>query len=85
MDRKVEVLPYNPDWKRPFAGEAQNIQQFLKEQVVRIHQIGSTAIPEISAKPTIDLLLEVLALEAIDACNPIMEKLAYEYRKLRRR
>jgi GrpB-like predicted nucleotidyltransferase (UPF0157 family) len=78
--RKVEVLPYNPDWKRQFTSEAQIIQQALNEQVVRIHHIGSTAIPGISAKPTIDLLPEVLAIEALDACSSIMEELGYEAR-----
>jgi GrpB-like predicted nucleotidyltransferase (UPF0157 family) len=78
--RKVEVLPYYPDWKRQFIRKAANIQQALREQVVRIHHIGSTAIPGISAKPTLDLLPEVLAIEAVDACNPIMEELGYQAR-----
>ena len=80
MVRKVEVLPYNPDWERQFNHEAQNIRQALPEQVVRIHHIGSTAVPGINAKPTIDLLPEVLSIEGLDACSSILEKLGYEAR-----
>jgi GrpB-like predicted nucleotidyltransferase (UPF0157 family) len=80
MVRKVEVLPYNPDWRRQYTRLAQEIQQVLPEQVVRIHHIGSTAVPGLNAKPTIDLLPEVLSIEELDACRSLLEQLGYEGR-----
>lgn len=76
--RKVEVVPHNPKWRDAFAQEKQQIWQVFGDNVVAIHHIGSTAIPNIYAKPIIDLLVEVKAIAKIDRCNPSMAALGYE-------
>jgi GrpB-like predicted nucleotidyltransferase (UPF0157 family) len=45
--------------------------------VVRLHHIGSTAIPG-PAKTIIDLLMEVVDLKSLDAATPAVEALGYE-------
>jgi GrpB-like predicted nucleotidyltransferase (UPF0157 family) len=45
---------------------------------VRLHHIGSTAIPGIRAKPIIDLLLEVTDVAELDGRASDMEELGYE-------
>jgi GrpB-like predicted nucleotidyltransferase (UPF0157 family) len=42
-----------------------------------IHHIGSTAVPGLAAKPIIDILMEVTALEELDALNQRMESIGY--------
>ncbi|MEC4818892.1 MAG: GrpB family protein [Scytonema sp. PMC 1069.18] len=76
--RKIEVLPYNLKWRDAFAQEKQQILQVFGDNIVAIHHIGSTAIPNIYAKPIIDLLVEVKSLASIDGCNLSMEALGYE-------
>ncbi len=76
--RKVEVVPYNPQWRDAFAREKQQVWQALGDNVVAIHHIGSTAIPGIYAKPIIDLLVEVKEIAKIDQYNLSMEALGYE-------
>jgi GrpB-like predicted nucleotidyltransferase (UPF0157 family) len=46
--------------------------------VVAIHHIGSTAIPQIHAKPIIDMLVEVKDITKIDVQSSALEALGYE-------
>jgi GrpB-like predicted nucleotidyltransferase (UPF0157 family) len=45
---------------------------------MRIHHIGSTAVPGLAAKPIIDILVEVSSLAEIDATTDGMAELGYE-------
>jgi GrpB-like predicted nucleotidyltransferase (UPF0157 family) len=76
--RKVEVVPHNPQWQEAFEIESTQIQAALGDNVVAIHHIGSTAIPDIYAKPIIDLLVEVKEITAVDGRNGAMELLGYK-------
>jgi GrpB-like predicted nucleotidyltransferase (UPF0157 family) len=75
---KVEVVPHNPEWGREFEAEAHCLKQVLGELVVGLHHIGSTAIPGLSAKPIIDVLMVVLSLSALDEETPTLEAIGYE-------
>jgi GrpB-like predicted nucleotidyltransferase (UPF0157 family) len=76
--KKVEVVPHDPRWRDSFQAEAKQIATALGQNVVAIHHIGSTSIPDIHAKPVIDLLVEVDGIEAIDARSSAMESIGYE-------
>ncbi|HNW72082.1 MAG: GrpB family protein [Bacteroidales bacterium] len=56
----IELVGYNPEWKKVFEDEKEKIELRLAGiTTTRISHIGSTAIPGIMAKPTIDILLEI--------------------------
>ncbi|MFN0179627.1 MAG: GrpB family protein [Gemmatimonadales bacterium] len=74
----VLVVPHDPAWRRHFEAEARRLAESLGDVVVRLHHIGSTAVPGLPAKPVIDVLLEVGELEALDAVTPALEALGYE-------
>jgi len=76
--RKVEVVPHNPLWRDAFEAEAERVAAALGENVVAIHHIGSTAIPNIYAKPVVDLLVEVRDINGVDGRSSAMESLGYE-------
>ena len=76
--RKVEVVPHNPQWRDAFEAEAKHVAAALGENVVAIHHIGSTAIPNIYAKPVVDLLVEVRDITEADGQSSAMESLGYE-------
>lgn len=76
MQRKVVLFPYDPAWPQQFAAEASTIKTILGEKCDSIHHIGSTAIPTMLAKPTIDILVVVKNL-AVDGLNPLFEKNGY--------
>ncbi|MBD2571344.1 GrpB family protein [Anabaena lutea] len=75
---KVEVVPHNPTWKDAFITESKQISLALGENCVAVHHIGSTAIPEIYAKPIIDILLEVKDIIKVDEQSSKLEILGYE-------
>ncbi|KAF1717539.1 hypothetical protein CSC74_00985 [Pseudoxanthomonas yeongjuensis] len=74
----IRVVAHDPAWPVRFEAEAGRIAQALGEVAVRIHHIGSTAIPQTKAKPIIDILLEATSLEALDQHAPILEAMGYE-------
>ncbi|HEX8181403.1 MAG TPA: GrpB family protein [Pyrinomonadaceae bacterium] len=76
--RIVEVVAHNPQWRDAFEAEAEHVAAALGENVVAIHHIGSTAIPNIYAKPVIDLLVEVRDITEVDVQSSAMKSLGYE-------
>jgi GrpB-like predicted nucleotidyltransferase (UPF0157 family) len=75
---RIQVVPHNPAWRGQFEEEAGRIAAALGELVVRLHHIGSTAIPGIWAKPIIDMLLEVENIAGLDEHRSKLEVLGYE-------
>ncbi len=62
----VVLEPYRPCWHTWYEEEAARLRAVLPDGV-KIHHIGSTAIPGICAKPIIDLLVELPRAET-DIC-----------------
>ncbi|MEH2922170.1 GrpB family protein [Samsonia erythrinae] len=75
--RTITVVDYDPQWATDYATAARAIMQALGEVAVRIHHIGSTAVPGLPAKPVIDMLLEVVALSDLDRLENVMVDLDY--------
>lgn len=63
-----------------FEAEADVLRATLGDEVRNVHHIGSTSIPGMSAKPIIDILLEVREIERMDELAPRMVELGYEAR-----
>jgi len=78
VPRRIEVVPYNPAWVGEFETEGRRLSQVLGDLVVRLHHIGSTAIPGAYAKPIIDFLLEVYDIVRLDDRSSSLEGLGYE-------
>ena len=78
---KVKIVPYDPLWKEAFKNEAENLRKILPDSIViRIEHFGSTAVPQISAKPIIDMLIEVTSLEKTKSrIVPLLVSRGYEY------
>ncbi len=77
---EITLVDYNPQWPEQFRAEAIRIEASLGDSVVVIEHFGSTAIPGLSAKPIIDLLVAVRSLtEARTRAVPALEALGYAY------
>jgi GrpB-like predicted nucleotidyltransferase (UPF0157 family) len=76
--RKVEVVPYDPEWRSQFWQEAEVISLLLGDNLIVIHHIGSTSIPGIYAKPIIDILIEVQDIHQVDSQSVNLQTLGYE-------
>lgn len=78
--RKVEVVPYSPDWENLFNREQALLKDLFGKSLVSIYHIGSTSVPGLVAKPIIDILIEVESLELIDFVTRDLERTGYEAR-----
>ncbi|HET7579509.1 MAG TPA: GrpB family protein [Bacillales bacterium] len=76
--KKVEVVPYRPEWPGMFREEAEKIYAVFGNEPIHLHHIGSTSVPDLPAKPIIDLLGEVKMIENVDRFNQQLEGLGYE-------
>lgn len=51
----VKIVPYHPEWAACYANEAKILKKLLGARISAIEHIGSTAIPNLPAKPIIDI------------------------------
>jgi GrpB-like predicted nucleotidyltransferase (UPF0157 family) len=74
----ITVVEHNPNWKYEYLKEEYLIKKILQKELVNIFHIGSTSIPDLKAKPIIDILLVVNDIEELDNYSDQFEKLEYE-------
>ena len=75
----VELHPHSPAWIETARRESAALKAELGELLLAAEHMGSTAIPGIAAKPVIDLLPIARDDAALDAMEPGMRKLGYEW------
>ena len=55
----IIITDYSDKWHDSYTAEAKLItDSFLQADIIKIDHIGSTAIPGLRAKPTIDILIK---------------------------
>jgi GrpB-like predicted nucleotidyltransferase (UPF0157 family) len=72
----IEILPWQPDWPRAYASEAAELRA-LVPAFHEIEHIGSTAVPGLAAKPVIDMMAAVIALDAAQRALPALAARGY--------
>src|SRR5262245_2626582 len=77
---RVTLAPHDPDWARMAETEGARIAEAMSDVVLRVEHIGSTAIPSIAAKPTVDLMPVVRDIAMADERRSTMEALGYLWR-----
>jgi tRNA threonylcarbamoyladenosine biosynthesis protein TsaE len=75
---KVELAEYDPGWPQRFAAEAGQIQTALGDLVVEIEHVGSTAVPGLAAKPTVDIAVGATTIDLPAVAVDRMQALGYE-------
>jgi len=55
----IEIVPYNPLWHDLFLAEKAEIERIISPFSLKIEHFGSTAIPNMASKPTIDILVAI--------------------------
>jgi GrpB-like predicted nucleotidyltransferase (UPF0157 family) len=53
--RTVRLWPYTPQWQERFEAEKARLQCCLGHNILDIQHIGSTSIPDMIAKPILDI------------------------------
>jgi GrpB-like predicted nucleotidyltransferase (UPF0157 family) len=76
----VELVPHRPEWADMARAESVRLRDAIgTDIVVEIHHIGSTSIPGICTKPTIDLMPLVTTLAELDRREQSVRALGYEW------
>lgn len=76
----IILSEHNPAWKENYEKEKNLLLQAIGERnIVRVNHFGSTSIPNLIAKPTIDILLEVQNDTDIQRLIMKMETIGYIY------
>lgn len=72
---EVEIAEFDPHWKELFLMEKEILERSLGELAMEVHHIGSTAVPDMAAKPVIDIMVAVRSItdikELIDRVSPL--------------
>ena len=81
VGENVAVVPYDPRWPKMFQEEKEHLLSCLPATLIkRVEHFGSTAVPGLSAKPIVDILIEVTSLdETREKISPILESQGYDY------
>lgn len=77
----VSLAKHYEEWAREFDKEKENLQKLVGDIALDIQHIGSTSIPNLSAKPIIDILMAVKSLSDVSKIQKTLEDNGYEYRE----
>ena len=59
LSGQICVVNYDPECPKMFEREAERIRSALGDRALRLEHVGSTSVPELPAKPIIDMVLVV--------------------------
>lgn len=80
VSEKIDVIPYNPHWPKMFEEEAEALKNRFPKIINRIEYFGSTAAPGLSAKPIVDMIVEVSNVNEVKKeVVPVLTTVGYEY------
>jgi GrpB-like predicted nucleotidyltransferase (UPF0157 family) len=76
----ITIAPYDPRWSLLFVEERDRLVALFPSVIRRVEHIGSTAVPNLPAKPIVDMLVEVTSLDETTAqVVPVLEGEGYDY------
>lgn len=76
----IVIVDYDPAWPLVFEQLRATISAVLEELAVRIEHVGSTAVPELPAKPIIDIDVVIESASHLSATIERLSSLGYVHR-----
>ena len=73
-------ISHDINWSQKFENESFKIQEILSNQILDIQHIGSTSIPNLSAKPIIDIGVLVNSIDDIHFFVTKLSTIGYDYK-----
>jgi GrpB-like predicted nucleotidyltransferase (UPF0157 family) len=80
LTKPIEIADYDPEWPVLFERERARIEWALGDRALMIEHVGSTSVPELPAKPRIDILLVVQHSGNEPTYAPDLESAGYSLR-----
>lgn len=78
--RNIRVVPHDPSWIAEFEQEAGWLAAVFGDLLLSIHHIGSTSVPDLPAKPVIDIMPVVHDINGVERHHEALAALGYEAR-----
>lgn len=75
----IILKPHSDRYAAQYMREAQNLTSLLGKRILRMHHYGSTAVPGLLAKPTVDILMEIEKDTDLAALIQTLKSNNYEY------
>lgn len=79
----IKLEEHNQNWANLFVEEATLLFETLGTSIFRLHHIGSTSVPGLLSKPTIDILVEVGRNTDVESIIDAMKEIGYEHNQKR--
>jgi GrpB-like predicted nucleotidyltransferase (UPF0157 family) len=76
----VRLVDHDPNWSALFASERETLQRTFGDLVVDIQHVGSTAVPDLPAKPILDIAMAIRTLDPIPSIVERLTEIGYIYR-----
>jgi GrpB-like predicted nucleotidyltransferase (UPF0157 family) len=80
LPRRIEIVAYDPTWPALYEAEATRLREVFGPELIAIHHIGSTAVPDLPAKPIIDIMIVIRDIRRIAEFDVGMVGLGYRVR-----
>jgi len=79
IQRKYAFQNYDPNWTKKFDEIKLFLQSVFKDKTLKIEHVGSTSIPNMKAKPIIDVLVVIEKMEDFAEEKQKMISAGYEW------
>ena len=80
LNGPVHLAAHDPRWVRSYAREASRIRAALGDFALLLEHVGSTSVPDLAAKPIIDIVLVVSDPSDEASYVPMLAPVGYELR-----
>ena len=80
LSAPIAIVDYDPQWPVAFRAAAEKIRAALGERALRKEHVGSSSVPDLPAKPVIDILLVVVDSADESAYAPPLDSAGYTLR-----
>lgn len=77
--KKLQLMPHDTTWKNDFLSESERIKSVVGDSSIRIEHVGSTSIPNIHAKPILDMAI-LCGEKGLEVVANGLKNLGYDYR-----
>jgi len=78
LDEPIELVDYRASWVESFGAERERLVAALRAPIETVQHVGSTAVPGMLSKPTIDLMLGLSEFPPSASLISSVSSLGYE-------
>jgi GrpB-like predicted nucleotidyltransferase (UPF0157 family) len=80
MPTLVELVPYDPNWRSDFSAAEVLLRTVLRDLVMAVDHIGSTAVPGLPSKPIIDVDVTLSGPDVVPDASAALIEAGFEPR-----